>query len=347
MTSMAQLNALDPRSLADLQRLARSEGRSNDALRAAAQQFEALFMQMMLKSMRDASPGNSLLDSEQTRMYQGLLDQQLALNLSQGRGTGLAQTLFRQLGGKDEGALPAVVAGESSASGGFDLAALRRQPASSAAMARATLAAALGQAVPAAAELQDRLPASGLPLIDSTITQLRWRESIQDVRAAGAVVPPHVHEFVTEMWPHALQASERTGIPPAFMIAQAALETGWGEKQLRHDDGRSSHNLFNIKAGSHWQGATVERTVTEFAGSRPYAEAARFRAYGSYAESFRDYAELMMNSPRYAAVRGQTDAAGFARSLQQAGYATDPHYADKLTRILGSASLRQALGSLG
>ena len=131
------------------------------------------------------------------------------------------------------------------------------------------------------------------------------------------------------------------------MVAQAALETGWGEKQLRHADGSPSYNLFNIKAGSAWTGRTVDRAVTEYAGARAYTEASRFRSYSSYAESFRDYAQLMARSPRYAEVLGQTDASGFARGLQEAGYATDPQYADKLMRVIGGATLRNALATLG
>lgn len=348
MSAGVQLNALDPNSLGELQRLARSEGRSNEALRAASKQFEALFMQMMLKSMRDATPQNSLLDSDQTRMYQSLLDQQMALNLSQGRGTGLADTLFRQLGGKDEGAAgtdalaaPAQ-AGQTGQGGkdGFPLAGVLRGAAISAAARRAVPVQARAEAAAPAASGDARAAGGG-------VLEAGFREAIQRVRQLGGAVSDKVRGFVAEVWPHAVEASKRTGIPPAFMVAQAALETGWGEKQLRHADGSPSHNLFNIKAGSAWRGRTVDREVTEYADGRPYAEAARFRSYSSYAESFRDYASLMARSPRYAGVLGQTDAAGFARSLQDAGYATDPQYADKLTRIIGGSTLRSALAGIG
>jgi flagellar protein FlgJ len=127
------------------------------------------------------------------------------------------------------------------------------------------------------------------------------------------------------------------------MVAQAALETGWGRAELRRADGSPSYNLFNLKAGSGWKGPVVEVPVTEYANGRPYTETARFRAYGSYVEAFADYAGLLRESPRYAEVLGKTDGAAFARSLQQAGYATDPMYADKLTRIIGGATLRNAL----
>ena len=116
---------------------------------------------------------------------------------------------------------------------------------------------------------------------------------------------------------------------------------------MLHEYGSPSHNLFNIKAGSAWPGRTVAREVTEYADGQAYTEAAHFRSYGSYAESFRDYAQLMTRSPRYAGVLGQTDAAAFARGLQDAGYATDPMYADKLTRIIGGNTLRSALAMAG
>lgn len=335
MNTGVQLNALDPNALGELQRLARSDGQSNAALKAAARQFEALFMQMLLKSMRDATPSNSLLDSDQTRMYQGLLDQQLALNLSQGRGTGLADTLFRQLGGNegDDGAVPPSLP-EQGGSRSFDLAGIVRRPAVSAASARAALAGPEDASGEAGA-------ATG------TVLEARFREAVRRVRESGGGASDTARAFVAEVWPHALEASRSTGIPPAFMVAQAALETGWGEKQLRHADGSPSHNLFNIKAGTAWRGDTIDRAVTEYADGRAYTEAARFRAYSSYAESFRDYAGLMTRSPRYAGVLGQTDAGSFARGLQDAGYATDPQYADKLTRIIGGTTLRSALAGIG
>lgn len=351
MNTGVQLNALDPNSLGELKRLARADGQSNEALRAASKQFEALFMQMLLKSMRDATPSNSLLDSDQTRMYQSMLDQQLALNLSQGRGTGLADTLFRQLGGKDEGsaaaggvdALPALARTGLGGKNGEPLADVIRGAAISAAARRAVPVQTATPSASAAAAGS----AAGEPAAGSSTLEARFREAVQRVREAGSAVSDKVRGFVAEVWPHAVEASKRTGIPPAFMVAQAALETGWGEKQMRHADGSPSHNLFNIKAGSSWRGHTIDRSVTEYADGRSHTEAARFRAYSSYAESFRDYAELMTRSPRYAGVLGQTEAGGFARSLQDAGYATDPQYADKLTRIIGGSTLRTVLAGIG
>ncbi len=354
MTAGFQLNAFDPNALGDLKRLARTEGQSNDTLRAAAKQFEALFLQMVMKSMRAATPASGLIDNEQSKLYQSLLDQQLALNLAQAKGAGMADVIYRQIGGKGTGVdvLEALGTGNSGPSEGFDLAGVIR---------RAAIPAARGvSAESAAAGLLAGLPGRGAAgplgalggqggafdagsIVDNAMLEAKLGEAIRSARDTTGAVTQRARDFVADVWPHAVEASRKTGIPPQFMVAQAALETGWGQKQLRHADGSPSHNLFNIKAGSAWTGRTVDLPVTEFAGSRSYIENARFRSYGSYAESFRDYADLLTRSPRYADVLGQTDAAGFARGLQQAGYATDPMYADKLTRIIGGSTLRIAL----
>jgi len=351
-----QLNAFDPNALGDLKRLARTDGQSDQALRAAAKQFEALFVQMVMKSMRDATPTGGLMDSEQGRLFRGLLDQQLALNMAQSRGTGFAETLYRQLGGKASGAtLDAIAAGsggDGGPSGGFDLANVVRRAAipavrAAAAESAAGVLAALPQG--AAGGVDEVLPGASADVDDAVSVseraalQAKLADAIRSAREANGSLSSRARDFVADVWPHALEASRKTGIPPQFMVAQAALETGWGEKQLRHANGSPSHNLFNIKAGSSWEGLTVAVGATEYAGGRAYVEQSRFRAYGSYAESFADYARLLTNSPRYAAVLGQRDADGFARGLQQAGYATDPMYADKLARIIGGSTLRNAL----
>ena len=135
----------------------------------------------------------------------------------------------------------------------------------------------------------------------------------------------------------ALQASVATGIPARFLLGQAALESGWGKHEIRAADGSPSHNLFGIKAGKNWKGASVEVMTTEYLDGAPRKILQRFRAYGSYAEAFQDYAALLKGNRRYAAVLGQTDGAAFAQGLQRAGYATDPRYADKLTSILNAS----------
>jgi peptidoglycan hydrolase FlgJ len=157
--------------------------------------------------------------------------------------------------------------------------------------------------------------------------------------------------FVQQHSAAARDAEAATGIPATFMVAQAAHETGWGRKEIKHADGAPSFNLFGIKAGANWKGPTADVTTTEYVAGQPHKVVAKFRAYGSYAESFADYAKLMKSSPRYQNVvaqaaqntasaqtaRGtQAGAAVFAQGLQKAGYATDPAYADKLTRVINT-----------
>lgn len=345
----AQINAIDPNALADLKRLSR-DSNSPEALRATAKQFEALFLQMVLKSMRAAVPSNGMFDSDQTRMFQALQDQQTAMNMAQGRGIGLADVIYRQLGGDARTAMQQNEGGVEG-SDGVDLSRVTRRA--------AIPAAALSSTANSAAEADElgdfaaRVGAAmGLPRTEPGVARRGGSAADPLIDAAAAAgdtngtsrpVPEGARDFVNRVWAHAGEASRSTGIPAHFMVGQAALESGWGRGELRRADGSPSYNLFNIKAGSSWKGAVVEVPVTEYANGRPYTETARFRAYGSYSEAFRDYANLLRSSPRYAEVLGQTDAAGFARSLQQAGYATDPMYADKLTRIIGGATLRTAL----
>jgi len=303
-------NAIDPRSFSELKRLSR-DGNSPEAIRAAARQFEALFLNMVLKAMRDASPKDGILESDQSRMYQSLLDQQLAIQLANSGGTGFGDVIAQQLGaGKTPaGAHPAAAPAPTL---GFDR--LAAQAVRGAANAAGTLAAAGGE----------------LPL-----------DAAAD--AAPTNIPEHARAFVDRVWPHAMAASRETGIPAHFMVAQAALETGWGQHELRGAHGEPTHNLFNIKAGGDWQGASVALDAVEYRSGQAYREPSRFRSYADYGAAFRDYARLLSENPRYAGVLGQQDAAGFARGLQQAGYATDPMYADKLERIIGGTTLRTAL----
>jgi flagellar protein FlgJ len=164
----------------------------------------------------------------------------------------------------------------------------------------------------------------------------------KDVEASAS---PAASDFVNKIWPYAAEASRSTGIPATFLVAQAALETGWGRSEPRRADGQPSYNVFGIKAGRSWTGPTVEATTTEYVDGSAQRQVERFRAYGSYAEAFADYANLIATSSRYAAVVGTADAASFARGLQKAGYASDPAYADKLTRIIGGQTLKAALAA--
>ncbi len=305
-------------SVFDVQALAKlkTDLRKDDpqALKAAAQQFEAVFLQMVLKSMRAATPQTGPFDSDQTRFYQELLDSQLAQVMAGKGGTGLAAVIERQLSRAD--AAP-MLTGEE----GFPLA----PPARS-----------LPFSVPRALQLPDgSKPAPAIPLEGSPV-----RPSLSE--GAASAVLPAPNSFFSRVGPLGVAASPTTGIPAQFLVGHAALESGWGKAEPRFADGRPSYNLFGIKAGGGWQGATVETTTTEYVNGVAEKRVERFRAYGSYAEAFKDYAQLLAQSPRYAGVVGSRDAASFAQGLQRAGYATDPAYAAKLERVIGSLALSQA-----
>lgn len=148
--------------------------------------------------------------------------------------------------------------------------------------------------------------------------------------------------FVKRVWDDAQSAARLTGIPAKFMIGQAALESGWGKREIRHADGSPSFNLFGIKAGKTWSGATVDVLTTEYANGEPCKVVQKFRSYASYAEAFGDYGKLLTKNPRYAKVLEHgADATSFARGLQRAGYATDPRYADKLTGVINHSALNE------
>lgn len=308
----SQSLAIDSGALSRLKLQAKDDPRAG--LSQAAQQFEAVFLQMVLKAMRDASPQEGMLDSDQTRMYQSMFDQQLVQTLAARGSTGLAAMIEKQLAKT----LPAGVAADGKTlpppavegpDSRFELNTLRS----------------------AARQLVDGTDSGGAaaPAASAATATIRGADGPRD--------------FVGRVWNHALEAGRATGIPSHFIVAQAALESGWGRGEIRHADGRNSYNLMNIKAGKSWSGETVDVATTEFVNGVAQKQVERFRSYNSYGEAFADYARLLKNNPRYANVIGQQDSVGFARALQQAGYATDPMYAEKLARIIGSTTLRQGL----
>lgn len=287
-------------------------------LKAAAQQFETLFLQQVMKSMRDTVPQDGLFSSDQSRFYTALLDQQMAQNMaSSGKGTGFAQLIEQQLGRSMAAASPDGVLPDPVKAAGNPL----------------PLAAPDGR------HLQYHTVLGSLP----TSASYQKADITTAVPATAAEPPASAREFVGRVWPHAVEASRSTGVPPQFLVAHSALESGWGKSEIKRADGSPSHNLFGIKAGKSWTGQTVEATTTEYVDGQPRQSVERFRAYGSYQEAFSDYASLLRNNSRYSAVIGSQDGTEFARRMQQAGYATDPMYADKLSRIINGPTMRQAL----
>ena len=304
--------ALDVSGLEALKRESRTD--PDKALRTAAQQFEALLMQMMLKSMREAADVGASSDSQDSKLYKSMLDQQLSIALAK-RGLGLADTMVRQLSRGGAAAAPEEAADAADPAVPIEPPFVPR--------AR-TAPSASPAAAPAVSSPSVAPPPAG---------------------ATSRDLPQAARDFIGRLWPHAVEASRATGIAPQFILGQAALESGWGRGEIRMADGNASHNLFGIKAGRGWQGAVADVMTTEYVNGVPIKSVERFRAYASYADAFRDYASLLANNSRYAHVLNERlDPAAFARGLQQAGYATDPNYADKLTRVITGAIMRTGLG---
>ena len=277
---------------AGLEKLKSGAARNDPAaIRQVAKQFESLFARMMIKSMRDAIGKDPIFGSDQAQTYQGMFDDQLSLELTQGKGLGLADMLMRQL-------QHAGIAGTSGSAG------------ASAATRTSGTPGATGAAAPAtAAERTD---------------------------------------FISTVWPDAAQAAQQLGVHPVSLVAQAALETNWGRNVPKAAGGATSNNLFGIKAGSRWSGASVTAATREYQGGAATSTSAAFRAYASPGESFQDYVALLRGNARFSAALGSgTSVSSFAQALQQGGYATDPDYAQKVKAVAGEvvATLARAGGA--
>ena len=294
--------ALDTKGLGDLRQSAKAG--SPGALKEAATQFESMFINMMMKSMRDATPQEGMLDNQQTRMFTGMLDQQMSQNLAK-RGMGLADVLTRQLGAQNMGQQALAIGGAGNAG-----------------MSNSASGSAMPGPMDAATMIKTGAAPAGAPPLPLTT-------------ATGRIQAPHVRSFQEKLHVHAAEAERATGVPAKFMLGQAALETGWGKRMIRNADGSNSHNLFGIKAGPGWKGKVATSVTTEYVNGRPHTKVEKFRAYDSPADAFKDYANMLAKNPRYEKVIASGgDADAFAQGLQRAGYATDPQYAAKLTRII-------------
>ncbi|MGA7438319.1 MAG: flagellar assembly peptidoglycan hydrolase FlgJ [Luteibacter sp.] len=298
---------------------------SKSALPTVAKQFESIFTQMMLKSMRDASAamgGDDIMGSSQANSYRDMLDHQLSVTLSQGKGIGIADMLIRQLGGN------ASTAGAGGANGLFD---------------GVTGSASTSDAVSSKSD-QDSGLMSSLEHMLSSAGQAVGQGASAVAHAVGSIDSPQ--DFVEKFAPHAIEAAKKLGVSVRALLAQAALETGWG-KHMPAQGGNSSFNMFGIKAGSSWDGKRVNVPTLEYENGVAVRKKDSFRAYDSPSDSFKDYADMVATSPRYAQAVGRgDDIAGFAHALTQGGYATDPSYAQKLTDIANGPVMKQALAAL-
>ena len=298
--ALDQRLSLDVQGVDALRRTVRTS--PQEGMKQASRQFEVMFLQMMLKSMRDATPSDGMFSSSQEKTYTSMLDQQLSQNLS-GRGLGLAEAMFTQLS--------RTMGSDAPATGGN------------------------GQ-MPGAKPLGAPLvPAAVTPALTRAPDLSFYEKATAQATLSRSVLPQaHVEQFVSRMLPAAQRASQASGVPAQLIMAQAALESGWGKREIRTEDGKTSFNVFGIKADKNWKGPVVETTTTEYVNGAAQKTQARFRAYGSYEESFADYARFLTSNPRYANVLATPDAAAAAHGLQRAGYATDPNYGGKLVRIM-------------
>ncbi|MDR6886924.1 MULTISPECIES: flagellar assembly peptidoglycan hydrolase FlgJ [Variovorax] len=326
--ALDQRLALDVQSVDALRYTVRNS--PDEGLKQVSRQFEALFMNMVLKSMREATPSSGLLENRDEKVYLSMLDQQLAQNLS-GRGVGLAEAMLAQLS-------RSAASGGESESGveGMSLAPRPGFPITP--QSGIPLGSAPSSFAPASAASSSAAPSSSVPArqaaapVDLSIYQ---RNSERPAAAAAvASLQGNVDSFVQRMGGSAQVASAASGVPAPLILAQAALESGWGKREIRADDGTQSFNLFGIKADRSWKGPVVETTTTEYVDGEPQRVRAKFRAYASYDEAFTDYAKFITRNPRYANVLAADTPAEAAHGLQKAGYATDPQYGQKLVRIM-------------
>lgn len=296
------------------------------ALNQVAKQFEALLISQMLKAMRQSNEvfaKGTYLDSQNGKLYQEMYDHQLSLSLSQHQGIGLAKVLERQLSQQIDGGAKA----QDSAHPLYS--SIRDYPRS-----LPPISPDLPGHYGKVSKLLDQK--------DGPSQGARGNQNGASTDGPGAFSSPE--EFVRRLSPVARRIGEKTGISPKLLLAQAALETGWGQHMIVSSKGRNSHNLFGIKAGEGWQGDRVSVTTTEYRDGRPMKEVAPFRAYPSYSASFQDYASFLQSNPRYQSVLQQAgNPAAFTQSLQDSGYATDPDYGKKIQDIMQRSPIESAL----
>ncbi len=308
-------------------------------IQEAARQLEGQFAKMLIKCMRDASFGDSLFPGE-NQTFRDMYDQQLAKSMTQGKGLGLAPIIARQLGAS-ENTTPLVPASNA-------LSAYRRLMPS--AESNSILDAIAGRGVNVAANTAPQSVDAPIPVTLETITVRA--QPCDEVEAVASADPSKYarntpERFVAEIWDHAKQAGKELGVDPRALVAQVALETGWGRRVIKTGDGGSAYNLFGIKA-TGWKGERARTATHEYSNGVKRNETADFRAYASPAESFADYVRLLKNNPRYQqALEAGKDIQGFARGLQKAGYATDPGYAAKIASIANGPTLGKVLSSMG
>lgn len=277
----------DFNSISLLKKDAELNPESDATLREVAQQFESLFMHMMLKSMRSAVSESDLMSSQQTSFYQEMLDQQLSTELPKQGGIGLADIIVQQLGGHGK---------------------------------------------------TQQNSTDTVELASHQLSLLNISQASKEQGTAGFDLENQKQsraQFISDLIPSIDKAAESLGVQRDAILAQAILETGWGESIIHDNKGQSSHNLFGIKADEQWQGDRITAKTFEFVDGSLRPRHEDFRAYASYEASINDYISFLSSSSRYQdALKHGANAGEYAEKIQQAGYATDPSYADKVKSIL-------------
>ena len=269
------------------------------ALQKVAKQFEALFLNNILKGMRSAKLADGVFDSNATDSYNEMYDKQLSVHLAGKPGVGLADLIVKQLTPKGENPDPQ------------------------------NLTDYLNNRV-SKVTIPDGMSSSQF---DDEATEIPFKN-------ARAMPIQSAEDFVKQLQPFAQQAAKDLGIDPNALLAQAALESGWGNSLIKNADGSNSYNLFNIKADRSWRGKQAQVSALEFDQGIARRVSSGFRSYASFQESFNDYANFIKNNPRYDSAVTKTDNVGqYMRELQHAGYATDPNYADKVMHIYQGSTL--------
>ncbi|WP_019676403.1 flagellar assembly peptidoglycan hydrolase FlgJ [Arsukibacterium perlucidum] len=335
-----QVSYHDVNSLQNIKTAGKADEKAG--LRQAAEQFEAIFMSMLLTSMRKANSAfeaEGMMNSQTTEFYRDMHDSQLATDLAQKGALGLADLLVAQLD-PTAGAKRPKKQAELNMPGSGSFNPLPQRPDASKAFHSSEMSIGVRQTLQAIADL----PAT------SSLT--RGNSAVNQATAPEPLAPTDWQigsplEFVRKLLPAAKQAAQALGLDPMAMIAQAALETGWGQRMIKTAKGDNSFNLFGIKAHNNWQGESAVVDTLEFRDGVAQKEQARFRSYGSPEQSLQDYASFISNNPRYQqALQRTAEPAAYFNELQAAGYATDPEYAQKIMAVYQSPTFNQVRAEL-
>lgn len=331
----------DIQNLDKLRQMSMSKEGKQQALQSAARQFESIFSQMLFKGMREASQSltaDNPFSSSYTQFYEGMLDQQRVSDMSGKGGLGLAEMVVKQfspdsfkhedgrvlkLPQRTERVYKPYVAPTPGEHGLIEASKVGKDFAEKEMNETALTEQTAGRR------------ARSVPPMGA--------KAEQGSQAGGAITAfESPSDFVSKLMPLARKAADKLGLSPAVLVAQAALESGWGKRVIKDGDGQMSHNLFGIKADPRWQGDKAVVSTLEYEQGVASRQKAAFRSYGSFEESFNDYVDFLTSGSRYKGALAKVDSPDrYFEALQQAGYATDPQYASKLKQVLRSGPIAQ------